>query len=236
MDPLVVVKRSPEAVARHDKEAWLALFTDDATVQDPVGAAVYGRERLSRFWDVFITPHQIEFLPRRDFVQSDLVVRHVIISVTTSVSTEPLRVPAILEYRVQGDRIASLRAFWETKVSVRFYLSHALGGVGALLRHGGRMTRRLGLGASLAFGRALSPAIPRDTARALIEDLAGQIRDDLLPGLPRDGRRLGLHPEETLVAGDHVASVLSSGDGGLAAAVIARVRGERLSDLALIWS
>ena len=235
-DPLALVKRSPEVVGRHDKEAWLALFTEDATIQDPVGAYTYRRDRFSSFWDVFIGPNRVEFIPKRDFVRGDLVVRHVIISVTTELGGAPLQVPAIIEYRVDGDRIASLRAFWESLISVKWYGSRGLSGVSALVRHSGRMLSKLGVGPSLALSRGMSPAIPRERGRALIEGLAAQIRDDQLPDLPRDGRRLGMHPEEIVVAGDHVAAVLSSSDRVLAAAAIGRVANDRFAELALIWA
>jgi ketosteroid isomerase-like protein len=236
LDPLSVVKTSPELVARHDKEGWLALFTEDATIQDPVGAATYRFDRFSDFWDVFIAPNQVEFIPKRDFVQGDLVIRHVIISVKTAISDDRFEVPAILEYRVAGDRIASLRAFWESRRSVRWYASRGMRGLGGLFSHGARMTSRLGLGPSMAFGRALMPGIPRETAQRLLEELARKIRDDELPDLPRDGRRLGVHPEEIVVAGDHAAAILSSSDRALTAAVIARVDGDRLSNPLVLWA
>ncbi len=35
-----------------DREGWLALFADDATVEDPVGADVnVGRDAIGAFWD-----------------------------------------------------------------------------------------------------------------------------------------------------------------------------------------
>jgi hypothetical protein len=236
VDPLALVKRSPELVGRHDKEAWLALFTEDATLQDPVGGATYPRSRFSDFWDVFIAPNRVEFLPKRDFVRGDLVVRHVTIAVKYDVVGDTLKVPAILEYRVAGDRIASMRAFWEGMVSVRWFASHRISGLKALLEQSGRMITKLGLGPSLELGRAMRPAVARERGRVLIEELAEKIREDQLPDLPRDGRRLGLHPEEIVLAGEHVASILSSSDRMLAAAAIARVQDDRLADLSIIWS
>ena len=35
-----------------DREGWLDLFADDATVEDPVGSGVHrGREAIGAFWD-----------------------------------------------------------------------------------------------------------------------------------------------------------------------------------------
>ena len=41
------------AFTANDREAWVALFTDDATVEDPVGSEVQvGRAAIATFWDV----------------------------------------------------------------------------------------------------------------------------------------------------------------------------------------
>lgn len=40
------------AAFAEDREGWLALFTDDATVEDPVGSPVReGKEAIGAFWD-----------------------------------------------------------------------------------------------------------------------------------------------------------------------------------------
>jgi steroid Delta-isomerase len=49
----------PETIERYqatfsadDREGWLALFTDDAVLEDPVGSAPHeGREAIAAFWD-----------------------------------------------------------------------------------------------------------------------------------------------------------------------------------------
>ncbi|NLT29884.1 MAG: nuclear transport factor 2 family protein [Propionibacterium sp.] len=57
------------AVRDGDKEAWLALFTEDAVVEDPVGSAPWdtplgqeqtGKEAIGWYWDAF-TKHQQSF-------------------------------------------------------------------------------------------------------------------------------------------------------------------------------
>jgi steroid delta-isomerase len=41
-----------KAFTAGDRDAWLALFTDDATVEDPVGSPVHhGKEAIGEFWD-----------------------------------------------------------------------------------------------------------------------------------------------------------------------------------------
>ena len=50
-----------------DKESWLALYADDAVVQDPVGISPFdatgeghvGKEAISKFWDDVIGPSNI---------------------------------------------------------------------------------------------------------------------------------------------------------------------------------
>ena len=66
-------RRSREAVAARDKDAWLAVFADDAIVEDPIGPSVFdpeglghrGRDAISAFWDKAIAPTtKIEFFFR----------------------------------------------------------------------------------------------------------------------------------------------------------------------------
>lgn len=52
-------RRSREAVTARDKQAWLAVFADDAVVEDPIGPSAFdpegkghrGRAAISAFWD-----------------------------------------------------------------------------------------------------------------------------------------------------------------------------------------
>ena len=42
-----------KAFTAGDRDAWVALFTDDATVEDPIGSAVHrGKEAIAAFFDV----------------------------------------------------------------------------------------------------------------------------------------------------------------------------------------
>ncbi len=63
-------KRSRDAVGARDKDAWLAVFADDAIVEDPIGPSHFdpegkghrGRDAISAFWDKAIVPtDKIEF-------------------------------------------------------------------------------------------------------------------------------------------------------------------------------
>ncbi len=47
------IERYMDCMGRADKEGWLALFHEDATVEDPVGDPVNaGREAIGEFWDM----------------------------------------------------------------------------------------------------------------------------------------------------------------------------------------
>ena len=77
-ESLVAVGGSPAAVAAHDKEGWLSLFTPSAVVNDPVGSAPHrGPAQLSRFYDTFIAPNTIGFQVNHDVVCGASVLRDV---------------------------------------------------------------------------------------------------------------------------------------------------------------
>jgi ketosteroid isomerase-like protein len=109
-------------VTRHAKEEWLALFADDAVVQDPVGPSPFdatgeghrGKEAIAAFWDATIaTVERFEFLIADSFAAGDEVA-----NVGTIVSHLPggmvLRTDGVFAYRIGPDGLLrSLRAFWE---------------------------------------------------------------------------------------------------------------------------
>ncbi|MBW2551530.1 MAG: nuclear transport factor 2 family protein, partial [Deltaproteobacteria bacterium] len=73
---LRTAQASPEIAGQHDKERWLALYADDAVVEDPVGTPASHRGRrpgrlgdeLGRFYEAFIAPSGIEMVTRQDIV------------------------------------------------------------------------------------------------------------------------------------------------------------------------
>lgn len=113
-------KRSREAAIARDKDAWLALFADDAIVEDPVGPSHFdpegnghrGKEAIAAFFDMAIAPSQLEF----NFVETyqcgneEANVGHIVIVASG------FRVVAegVFTYRVNDEgKIVALRAFWE---------------------------------------------------------------------------------------------------------------------------
>ncbi len=255
-----LVQASPAAVARRDRAGWLELFGSDATIEDPVGAAIYcGADRLAAFWDAFIDPQErITFVPRCDFVSEDLVARHVTIETLTSSNAPILAVEAILEYRLRGDRIASLRAFWDPGIAVGWYARRGVNGIAELLQHGVRMTTGLGLGSALAFGRALAPDPQTAITKARATGLLTHTHDEWLAALRHAELRVGargnerfahaaepawaharegcgkLRLEAVQASGEHAALIV--GDGSRSAAVFVRQAGGEIAALTWLWS
>ena len=66
-------KRSREAAMARDKEAWLAVFADDAIVEDPIGPSHFdpegkghrGKEAIAEFCDMAIAPSELSSTSRR---------------------------------------------------------------------------------------------------------------------------------------------------------------------------
>jgi steroid delta-isomerase len=51
-DIVGTIARYQSTFSADDRDGWLALFTDDAVLEDPVGSAPHeGREAITAFWD-----------------------------------------------------------------------------------------------------------------------------------------------------------------------------------------
>ncbi|MCF6387455.1 nuclear transport factor 2 family protein [Mycobacterium sp. MBM] len=113
-------QRSRAAAVARDKDAWLALFADDAIVQDPIGPSHFdpegkghrGKEAIAAFFDKAIAPSQLEFHFDKTYVCGDeeANVGHIVIV------ANGYRVTAegVFTYRVDPEgKIAALRAYWE---------------------------------------------------------------------------------------------------------------------------
>ncbi len=114
-------KRSMSAATRHAKEEWLALFTDDAVVEDPVGPGPFdsegkgqrGKEAISAFWDKAIDPNGFDFDIRDSFACGNEVANVGTINLTFP-NGGTARCDGVFVYRVNEEgKIVSLRAFWE---------------------------------------------------------------------------------------------------------------------------
>jgi steroid Delta-isomerase len=115
-------QRSYDAVARKAKEEWLALFSEDATVEDPVGPSFFdpqgnghhGKEAVSAFWDMAIAPvAEFRFTIRDSFANGDACANIGTFS-TTLEDGSLADTDLIAVYRLDdAGLIKSMAAHWE---------------------------------------------------------------------------------------------------------------------------
>lgn len=114
-------QRSMAMVQARDREGWLALFADDAIVEDPIGPSplnpsgepLRGRDAIAGFYDAVIAPNPVRFDIRASYACGDEVA-NVGSVVTTFPDGSRAVVDGVFTYRVNRDgRIAALRAYWE---------------------------------------------------------------------------------------------------------------------------
>jgi steroid Delta-isomerase len=109
------------AVEAGDRAAWLALFADDAVVEDPIGPSPMdpsgkghrGIEAITAFYDSVIAPNDVRFVIERSHAAGDEVANVGTITTTMADGTV-VHTDLVSTYRVDGTgRLLSLRAFWE---------------------------------------------------------------------------------------------------------------------------
>ena len=112
--------RSMEAVSGGKKDEWLALFAEDAVVEDPVGPSMFdaegkghhGKEAIAAFYDMAIAPSELTFNFEKTYQcgneeanVGNIVIRAAGYEVTAE---------GVLTYRVNDEgKIVALRAYWE---------------------------------------------------------------------------------------------------------------------------
>lgn len=160
---LEAARRSPAAVAAHDRAAWLALFSDDAEVHDPVGSRAHaGQAALGRFYDTFIAPNQIRFEVEHDLVCGDSVVRDLVISTAMGGTSLRVDVPLFIRYEFIAQagqpRIRRLYAHWELATMLRegVFAQGLSQGLLAMLRLSRNMLAQQGLSGALGFSAAFA--------------------------------------------------------------------------------
>jgi hypothetical protein len=125
-DLLAAVERSPRAFTVHDRDGWVAVFTADARVEDPVGSQPHvGYDQIYRFYDTFIGPREIKFHRDLDIVTGQTVLRDLELEVAMGPGVTTF-VPAFLRYdlrEVDGEwKVARLRAYWELPAMILQFL------------------------------------------------------------------------------------------------------------------
>ena len=123
MNARELARRSQAAVAAKDRSAWLALFADDAVVQDPIGpspldpggAGHRGAAAIAAFYDTVIaTAERITFEIESSYLCGDEVADVGVIRTVLPGGRQVAVVRGVHTYRSNGDgKLAALRAFWE---------------------------------------------------------------------------------------------------------------------------
>jgi steroid Delta-isomerase len=115
-------QRSMDAVRRRAKDEWLALFAENAVVEDPVGPSHFdpeakghhGKDGIATFWDMTVAiTDRLDFDIRDSFACGDEVANIGVITSTVGGNTQ-MDAEGVFIYRVNDEgSIVSLRAFWE---------------------------------------------------------------------------------------------------------------------------
>jgi hypothetical protein len=107
------------AVAK-DKENWLALFAEDALVQDPIGKSPLNPEgnghrgiaAIEKFYDTVIANGDIEFTIIESIPCADECANYA--QIVNLVGDIKIETKMIVIYRINANnKIESLRAFWD---------------------------------------------------------------------------------------------------------------------------
>ncbi|GAA1657089.1 nuclear transport factor 2 family protein [Actinoplanes couchii] len=117
-----LARRSQAAAGAGDRAGWLALFADDAVVEDPVGPSPLcpdgqghrGAAAIAAFYDSVIGQVEtMRFEIERSYLCGDEVADVGAIHLKFPTG-DTMRVNGVFTYRTDGTgRITALRAFWE---------------------------------------------------------------------------------------------------------------------------
>jgi ketosteroid isomerase-like protein len=115
-------KKSMAMSEAKDRDGWLALFADDAVVEDPVGPSFvdaegkgqHGKEAITAFYDNVISQSEsLKFTIRQTIECGDEVVNIGELRITLPGNQVGI-VPLANIYKVNAEgKLVSLRSFWE---------------------------------------------------------------------------------------------------------------------------
>lgn len=120
--------RHVAAVENKDREAFLANFSENAVVEDPVGPSPLdpsgrghrGRAAIGAFWDAVIGPGSVRFAIERAYVCGAEIANVGTIHNRLPGSDREIAAHGVFVYRVDGEgRIVSLKAYWEYEKTMR---------------------------------------------------------------------------------------------------------------------
>ena len=182
---LRIAHASPEIAGQHDKERWLALYSDDAVVEDPVGtpASHKGRrpgrrgDELGRFYEAFIAPSGIDMVARQEIVSDMHVFRAIDIHTTSLKTGLKMKVPANLLYEIvardDGLAIRRMQAHWELNRMSRKLMSEGSLGMRTIAVMNWSMLRAFGPKWLMSYFKSSQKGVGR-AGKELIEGLANR--------------------------------------------------------------
>jgi hypothetical protein len=112
--------KSMTAIEAADPDAWVALFAEDAVVEDPVGPSPFdpegkghrGRDAIRAFYDTVISMGAVSFAIRESYAAGSEVANVGTIT-TTFDGGAKAHVDGVFTYRVNdAGQIVALRAVW----------------------------------------------------------------------------------------------------------------------------
>lgn len=112
---------SARAAQEQDKETWLAMFSEDAVIEDPVGPSLMdeagkghkGPEAREAFYDNYIGATQVRFQIRQTIACGNECVNVGTIN-TKSADGTVAWTELIMHYIINDDgKLINLRAYWE---------------------------------------------------------------------------------------------------------------------------
>ena len=119
--PLELAESSLALTKARDRDGWLALFEDDALLQDPVGPSPTdpsgqghrGIEAIAKFHDSVISRMEgFTYNIERSYTGGDEVALVVNFQISGSWGTTDMDLVNIYK-RSEGGKLASLRSFWD---------------------------------------------------------------------------------------------------------------------------
>ncbi len=196
------MERSPAAAGAHDRTGWVGLFTDTATIEDPVGSRPHvGHAEIERFYDTFIGPRDITFHRDIDIVRDQTVLRDLVLEVAMGPAVS-MRIPAILRYDVKPAgltsedlRISRLQAYWELPAMAWQFARNGPAAVPASVQLTRALLTNQGLVGAAGFMSGLAGVGTRG------KRYVAQVVDDACSGNEMSVRRV-LGPDAELAAGD----------------------------------
>ena len=117
---------SREYVHNKNRAGWLALYAEDAIIEDPIGVSPIdpegrghrGSAAREAFWDNFIAPADINIDILDSYAAGNEVANHVVLTVSIDGGEGKLlqqKVHGVFTYHVNAEgKLLSLRGYWET--------------------------------------------------------------------------------------------------------------------------